>query len=162
MLTRFSPVIYVQITPDRLWLRDARTGEAIDEPPEVALSAAPGQTILAIGSQARAAVAASAGALLVNPFAHPRSLVSDFIVAEQLLKHQLRRVLGKSLLTLAPSLVMHPQGPMQGGLTQVERRALHEMGRGAGAAKVNLWVGRPLTDEEVMARRPPAGDGEWE
>ena len=162
MLTRFSPVIYIQIAPDRLWLRNPRTGETIDEPPELALSAAPKQTILAVGPQARAAVAASPGALLVNPFAHPRSIVSDFIVAEQLLKHQLRRVLGKSLLTLAPCLVMHPQGPMQGGLTQVERRALHEMGQGAGAAQVHLWIGRPLTDEEVLARRPPAGDGEWE
>lgn len=30
------------------------------------------------------------------------------------------------------------------------------------AGQVFLWIGRPLTDAELLARRPPAGEGEWE
>lgn len=160
MFSAFKPVVYVQISPERLTLRNFKTGETISEVPELAISAPPKQKILATGPQARV-TAASESAEVVNPFAHPRSLVSDFTVAEQLLKHQLRRILGKSLLSIAPCVVMHPLGSPAGGFTQVERRAFREMALGAGASEVFVWSGRPLSDQEILSRRPPAG-GEWE
>ncbi|HEY1131104.1 MAG TPA: rod shape-determining protein [Roseateles sp.] len=161
MFPALSPIIYVQISPERLTLKNLKTGESISEVPELAISSPPRPKILAVGPQARAA-AASHAADVVNPFAHPRSLVSDFTVAEQLLKHQMRRVLGRSLLTFAPYVVLHPLGAPAGGFTQVERRAFREMALGAGASQVRVWTGRPLTEEELLSRQPPASGGEWE
>jgi rod shape-determining protein MreB len=161
MLSAFTPIIYVQISPERLALKNLKTGESISEVPELAMSLPPKPKILAVGPQARV-VAASQAAEVINPFAHPRSLVSDFTVAEQLLKHQVRKVLGNSLLTLSPYVVIHPLGSPAGGFTQVERRAFREMALGAGASVAHVWTGRPLTERELLSRQPPASGGEWE
>lgn len=161
MFSALQPIIYVQISPERLTLKNLKTGESLSEVPELAISAPPKPKILAVGPQARVA-AASQPAEVVNPFAHPRTLVSDFTVAEQLLKYQLRRVLGNSLLSLSPCVVIHPLGSPAGGFTQVERRAFREMALGAGASQVHVWTGRPLTDQEVQSKQPPPSGGEWE
>ena len=91
MLSAFLPLVYIQITPELLTVRNVKTGTTVAEIPELAISMEPKVRILAVGPQARLA-AASEPATVVNPFAHPRTLVSDFTVAEQLLKYQLRRV----------------------------------------------------------------------
>ncbi|MGE0330382.1 MAG: rod shape-determining protein [Ramlibacter sp.] len=160
MFSALKPLIYIQISPERLTLKNVKTGESMAEVPELAISAAPAK-ILAVGAQARVA-AASQPAELVNPFAHPRTLASDFTVAEQLIKHQLRRLLGNSLLSISPRVVIHPLGSPAGGFTQVERRAFYEMAIGAGASEAHVWTGRPLTDEELLSRQPPSSGGEWE
>ena len=48
-------------------------------------------------------------------------------------------------------MVMHPRVVAEGGFTGIERRALRELGMGAGAYSVMLWFGRDLTDEELLA-----------
>lgn len=156
-----KPVVYIQISPELLTVKYLKSGVTISEIPELAISAPPKPRILGVGTAARAASTAEPSEL-INPFAHPRSLVSDFTVAEQLVKHQLRRALGKPLLAIAPSVVIHPLGSPAGGFTQVERRAFREMALGAGASEVFVWTGRPLTDEEVLARKAPQSGGEWE
>ena len=161
MFSALQPILYVQVSPERLTLKNLKTGEVIAEVPELAISAPPKPKIIAVGPQARVA-ASSQTAAVVNPFAHPRSLVSDFTVAELLLKHQLRRILGKSLLSFSPYVVMHPLGSPAGGFTQVERRAFREMALGAGASEVHLWIGRPLTDQEILSKQPPLDGGDWE
>src|SRR4051812_24484747 len=82
---RFIPVLYVQISPELLCIRNVRTGQSICEVPELALSEGPKPQVLGIGAQARLAAQGRA-AKVVNPFAHPRSLISDFTVSELLLK----------------------------------------------------------------------------
>lgn len=161
MFSALQSIIYVQISPEQLTVRNLKTGECIAEVPELAISAPPNPKVLAVGSQARLA-AASTAAKLVNPFAHPRSLVSDFTVAEQLLKHQVRKVMGGSLLSISPYIVIHPMGTPTGGFTQVERRAFREMAIGAGGSEVHVWTGRPLTDQELLSRTPPPSGGDWE
>ncbi|MDR0203560.1 MAG: rod shape-determining protein [Delftia acidovorans] len=161
MLSAFVSLIYVQISPERLTLKNPKTGQALSEVPELALSPPPRRRILAAGPQARLA-AASEPAEIVNPFAHPRSLISDFVLAEQLLKYQLKRMHAGGWLGASPHIVIHPLGDPEGGFTQVELRALRELASAAGASKVNVWTGHPLTDEELLARRPPAQGGVWE
>ncbi|MES2937679.1 MAG: rod shape-determining protein [Pseudomonadota bacterium] len=152
LLSSFIPVLYAQISPDRLTLRNARTGEAISEIPEMAIGAK--STIVGVGAEAR--MRQGPAVQVVNPFAHPRSLMSDFTVGEQLLKAFVRRLLPKSIFAAAPKIVIHPLGEPAGGLTQVEIRALREMALGAGASKVVVWEGAPLTDQELLAGRFPA------
>lgn len=151
----FQSVIYVQLSPERLTVRNPTSGAFISEPPEVAIVHDPKERIVGVGAAARS-VQADSPIQIVNPFAHPRSLVSDFTVGEQLLKAFLRHVNGRRLFGLSPAVVMHPQGDPVGGFTQVEIRAFHEMALGAGATQVNVWQGRALTDEELLSGEFPA------
>ena len=119
------------------------------------------KVILGAGAQARLA-SASEPAQLIQPFAHPRSLVSDFASAEALIRLQLQRVLGKGWLRVAPSVVMHPLGNPDGGFTQVELRAFREMALGAGASTARVWTGRPLADHELLSDPAALSGGKWE
>jgi rod shape-determining protein MreB len=115
----------------------------------MAISEGPRKKILGVGAEARAA-GLGAPSIIVNPFAHPRSLVSDFTCAEQLLKAFVRRLQKRSLFAFPPVVVMHPLGEPDGGFTQVEIRAFREMAVGAGASKVFIRFGRELTDQDLQ------------
>jgi len=157
----FQPVVYVQISPELLSVKNVKTGAVIAEVPEMAISAPPQPVMLGVGAQARAAAAATPGARVVNPFAHPRTLVGDFTVAEQLIRAFIRKLDAKAWFAPSPRVVIHPLGAPAGGYTQIERRAVREMALGAGASEVIVYTGRKLTDQEVLNRQFPA-DGEWE
>lgn len=135
MLSSFIPTVYIQLSAQRVMLRNAKTGETISEVPALAHG--------------------SASAQVINPFAHPRSLVSDFTVGQQVLKALLRRLRANSIFAPSPRVVLHPLGDPEGGFTQIEIRALHEMALGAGASEVLIWQGRSLSDEELLARTFP-------
>jgi rod shape-determining protein MreB len=49
-------------------------------------------------------------------------------------------------------VVIHPLEKIEGGLSQVEERLFHELAVGAGASKVVVWAGAPLSDAEVAAK----------
>ena len=162
MLSFFSPLVYIQISPNLLTLKNLKTGLEISEVAEIALSLPPKpKVILGAGAQARLA-SASEPAQLIQPFAHPRSLVSDFASAEALIRIQLQRVLGKGWLRVAPSVVMHPLGNPDGGFTQVELRAFREMAMGAGASTARVWTGRPLANHELLSDQAALSGGKWE
>lgn len=151
MLSRLSPLLYVKISPERLTVRDVKTGIEKAEVPQIAIGRQAGKaTVLAVGNQARAA-AMSQAAEVLNPFGHPRTLVGDFTAGEQLLKAFLKEFMGTRFLPVAPRVLMHPLGNPEGGFTQIERRALREMALGAGASQVYLWVGREFSDAEILA-----------
>lgn len=154
MLSALKPTIYVQISPERLTVRNVRNGESISEVPEIAIGHDPKPTILAVGEQARIASVGTT-AKVFNPFSHPRSLVSDFTLGEQVLKAFLRKIQSKSLLAFGPLVVLHPLGEPAGGLTQVEIRAFHEMAIGAGASQVIVWHGSKLSDEQILTNKFP-------
>ena len=160
MLSFFQPRIYIQISPHLLTLKNLKSGLEISEVAELALSVPPKpKVILGAGAEARVA-AASEPAQLIQPFAHPRSMVSDFASAEALIRVQLQRALGKGWLRVAPSVVIHPLGNPDGGFTQVELRAFREMALGAGASTVRVWTGRPLADHELLSDQVLSG-GTW-
>lgn len=162
MLSFFSPLVYIQIAPNLLTLKNLKTGLEISEVAEIALSLPPKpKVILGAGAEARLA-SASEPAQLIQPFAHPRSLVSDFASAEALIRIQLQRVLGKGWLRVAPSVVMHPLGNPDGGFTQVELRAFREMALGAGASTARVWTGRPLANHELLSDQAALSGGKWE
>ena len=162
MLSFFSPLVYIQISPNLLTLKNLKTGLEISEVAEIALYLPPKpKVILGAGAQARLA-SASEPAQLIQPFAHPRSLVSDFASAEALIRIQLQRVLGKGWLRVAPSVVMHPLGNPDGGFTQVELRAFREMALGAGASTARVWTGRPLANHELLSDQAALSGGKWE
>lgn len=156
-MTLFSsliPTIYVQVSPERLIVRNAKTGKTISEVPEIAIEHHPKQKIVGIGNEAHA-YKSTPSVKVSNPFAHPRTLLSDFTSGEQLLKAFLRRLQGNSIFAVSPRVVIHPMGDPLGGFTQIEIRALHEMAMGAGASQVVVWQGRGLSDQELLSRKFP-------
>ena len=137
---------YVRLRRRRLSVRNASTGAIFDDEPLVALSEEPDPRILAIGAAAR-----SAGGRCCHPFEHPRILIADFQVAEVLLKYAFANVSSRSWLRPSPIAVCHVLEPLEGGLSQIEHRALMEMLAGAGARATFFWEGRELTDAELQA-----------
>lgn len=155
----FSPLLYLKLSSQRLSGLHLPSGNTFDEPPVLAMQTIKGK---------REAIAVGAAALqlqgqpqveILNGFAHPRSLLADFAVAEKTLQLFVRQLAPKSLFKAAPVLVLHPQEHLQGGLTQVEQRGLYELCRGAGARQVQLWVGRELSREELRSGQFPSDGG---
>jgi rod shape-determining protein MreB len=155
MLNYFTQIIYVQVSPDRLTVRNPKTGESLSEVPEIAISNTPKPRVIGVGKEARLHQSAHS-VQIVNPFSHPRSMVSDFTVGEKTLKAFLQRMKINSFLAPAPKVVMHLMGEPAGGFTQVEVRAFHEMAVGAGASQVKIWQGRTLSDQELLSGQFPS------
>lgn len=147
------PVIYVQVTPHRLTLRNAQTGASVTTSPEVALVRGARPKIVAIGAKARKQESRTVQVL--NPFSHPRSLLADFGAAQLLLQLLVKQVHKRALLAGGPGMVVHLQDDPAGGFTQLEVRGFQELGTGAGAKKVVVWQGPNLTDEQLLAQQFP-------
>lgn len=155
----FGPLrrtLYVQLEPTRVTVRDAASGRTTTDVPEIAWlqgQASP----LAVGNDARRR-ATHAGVAVLNPFTHPRTLVSDFTGAAAVLRGLVKRFRHDRRPSLAPRIVLHPLGEHEGGLTQVEARALLELALAAGAAVALVWVGTTLSDADLRAGSfPPTG-----
>jgi rod shape-determining protein MreB len=151
----FKPSLYVQLSPQRITVRNVKTGESFSDLPELAIDRSQKPKVVGIGAEARSR-AAGLHTSVINPFAHPRTLVGDFTMGVNLLKGIFLRVRKPSLLTIDPFVVMHPLGDPEGGFTEIEIRTLLEMALGAGASEVKVWQGRQLTDQEVLSRQFPA------
>lgn len=151
MLNLFHSTVYVRIKPERLSVLHVESGNEHSDVPTLAIEQRDGKSVvLGVG---HAAAAGASGVTLANGFKHPRTPIADFTVAEQTLKYFLKRVLPRSLFQPAPTLIIHPQAQLEGGLTQIEIRAFVELGLGAGARKVYVWDGPELTREELGALR---------
>ena len=151
----FSHPLYLRLSPDRLTIRNVRTGAFVSEVPEVAiLRGAKKAEILAVGAEA-SLHRATPSVEVLNPFSHPRTMVGDFTASEQVIKGFMRKLRDSSWLVMAPRVVFHPLGDPAGGFTQVEIRAFREMALGAGASDVLMWQGPELTDEQVCSGRLP-------
>lgn len=153
MLSFLIPIVYIQVSPGLLTVRSVKTGAVVSEVPELVVAHGPKPKHVAAGAEARRQ--GGGASQVVNPFAHPRSLVSDFAAGEQLLKAFLNRVCKRSLLAASPRVVLHLLGDPAGGFTEVEIRAFQEMALGAGAFKVAIWQGRALTDRELLSGQFP-------
>ncbi len=163
MLSFFSPLVYIQISPNLLTLKNLKTGLEISEVAEIALSLPPKPKVI-LGAGAATRLASASEPARTHPaFRAPHGhWFLDFASAEALIRIQLQRVLGKGWLRVAPSVVMHPLGNPDGGFTQVELRAFREMALGAGASTARVWTGRPLANHELLSDPAALSGGKWE
>jgi rod shape-determining protein MreB len=86
------------------------------------------------------------------PFTTQRLLVGNFIAAEDCLIKAFKEVRYGPRYLAAPTVVMHPLAMTEGGLSQIEARALQELAEGAGGKTSIVWEGHELQDAEVKAR----------
>jgi len=49
-------------------------------------------------------------------------------------------------------VLIQPLELIDGGLSEIEARILHELAIGSGASKVVVWVGAELSDTEVKQK----------
>jgi rod shape-determining protein MreB len=156
MLRALRPTVYAQLTPERLAVRDVRSGRAYAAPPIAAVLPGPPRRVVAVGQEARTATAARP-LVIVNPFEHPRTLLADVTLASQVLAGFLAKLFPLRFVPRLPVLVLHPRVDPAGGFTPLEIRALHELGRAAGAARVLVWQGRELLERELRVLDLRAG-----
>jgi len=88
----------------------------------------------------------------IEAFTGRRLPVGNFTLAERQLKEGMGRIFRGRLFSPSPILVMHPLEMVEGGISQVEDRVFRELAAGAGASKVDVWVGHELNDREVLTR----------
>jgi hypothetical protein len=79
-------------------------------------------------------------------FRSPRTLIGHFTSADKEFREGLKKV-RRGLI--APWVLMHPMELIEGGLTQVESRALIELAAGSGARRVGVWEGQELFGDHV-------------
>jgi actin-like ATPase involved in cell morphogenesis len=88
--------------------------------------------------------------IALEPFTTKRLLVGEFTTAEEYLRAALKKVHEGKWFSSSPVVIIHPMEMIDGGLSQIEERALIELATGAGARKVVVWVGHELSDQEVI------------
>lgn len=153
MAFSIGPLVYVALSPQRFTVKEVKSGRTFSGVPEIALTGSDKVKVLGIGPEARAH-GADPAVRIVNPFTHPRSLFSDFALAEQFVKLAIRRVVGESLFQMSPRVIMHALGEPEGGYTQIERRVMRELALSAGAREVELLEGHEPTDQELLDWMP--------
>lgn len=83
-------------------------------------------------------------------FSTSRLLVGNFSAAQSQLKTAVQEVLGSSLFSTRPVMVIQVAEMIEGGLSQVEQRIFSELGESSGAAKSILFVGgEDMSDDDV-------------
>ena len=133
---------YLRVNRERVSVRNVSTGDFVEVAAKLGLDRA--DKILSVGDP----VDPSAVRVLM-PFQHPRILIEDFTGGEKIVSYVIRQLFGKGPIAPSPIVVVHPDIDLDGGLTQIEARALRELVEGAGARKVYLHYGRQLSDQEV-------------
>lgn len=143
-MKRFSSVLYVQIWEERLKVTDVANDESFDDSPIVVIQTQEKGKKVISGIGKRAANSVKQNEIAVNPFSHPRALLSNFYVGEKLLQHAFKSLGSIKSFRPRPKVVMHPMEKTEGGLTAIEERAFRELALGAGAIDIKIHVGKPL------------------
>jgi rod shape-determining protein MreB len=115
-------------------------GIVVDEPSVVTMVKGPGQTVgkvLAVGAEAKQMVGRTPGNIsAIRPLKD--GVIADFATTEAMLRYFIRSALGRRTLVHPRMVVCIPFG-----ITEVEKRAVQESARSAGAREVFL-VPEPL------------------
>ena len=142
----FSNDLYIQIWENRLKITALHSTEVYDEIPLLAIKDdAKGRPIVqAIGNSVKS-MSEKDGYKIINPFSHPRVLISDFQVAEKVLQHAFKLIHQSKYFTPSPRVVIQPMEKLEGGITGIEERAYRELCLSAGARVVYIHTGAPLS-----------------
>ena len=143
-LSRSSPGLAIDLGTANTVVYLKGVGVVLAEPSVVALETIGGiERVLAVGSDAKLMMGKTPENIkTVRPLRS--GVISDLEVAEQMIKHFIRKALGQQgggILRVGPEIVIC----VPSGSTQVERRAIRDAASNAGARKV--W----LIDESMAA-----------
>ncbi|MBD3244930.1 MAG: MreB/Mrl family cell shape determining protein [Candidatus Moranbacteria bacterium] len=147
ILGRFSHDIGIDLGTANTLVYVKGRGIVINEPSVVALNTRTGQ-ILAIGNEAKKMIGKTPGHIVANrPLAD--GVISDFEVTEQMLKYFIDKVhKGSFVLLPRPRVIVG----IPSGVTEVEKRAVQEATKNAGAREAYL-IDEPMA-AAIGARLP--------
>jgi len=134
---------YARIDRARISIRDVSTGATFESAARLGLDSA--NRIVSIGDMSPSVVRT------VEPFEHPRIVISDFACASKLFQYGLNQLTRFKWIRPSPILIIQPVMELTGGLSEIENRALLELGESAGARKTLIHCGKALSDQEVVA-----------
>lgn len=139
-----SPIFYVQIWENRIKVTEINSGNVYDEKPLIAtkINNKGEEIVYAVGNSAE--TKEELHVKIINPFSHPRTLISNFVAAEKVLQHIIRLLVKRKFFMLSPVTVIHPMEKIDGGITQIEFRAFKELALGAGSREVVVHHGAEL------------------
>ncbi len=157
----FKNTIYVKIKADLLSVTLVEENHTFEDKPLLAVrigSKGKG-TIIAAGSEAEMIDPAIDDSVKIhNGFDHPRSCIRDFEIASATLRYFIRRVINRKAF-VRPIIIMHPLEKIEGGLTEIEHRALRDLAELVGARDSFVWTGRVLDIQEIAESRFPETGG---
>lgn len=134
---------YVRLNKRRIVGRNIATGAVFESSACVSIDGS--KTVVSIGEPID-----SAATVTIWPFNHPRILIEDFTAAEEIFCYVVRELTSVRFIKPSPLMVVHPDLELEGGVSQIESRALLEIAEGCGARRVHVHYGRQLTDQEVI------------
>jgi len=155
----FRNTLYVEFSDEWISIKHVETGNTIEDKPLLAIKQnKKGKNIVqAIGGEVEL-LQNDTTVSIHNGFSHPRVCINDFEIAHVTLMHFVRKALNKKIF-IRPIMIMHPKRDFQGGLSQIEDRAIRELAEASGAQKCYVWVGRRLKDLEMISLNFPTQDG---
>ncbi|MGR5060803.1 rod shape-determining protein [Vibrio rotiferianus] len=140
--------LLVELSESKIVIRTIGNGPKLEYEPYLAVETAGKIRVMkGVGSEAK--LQSGTGVKVINPFAHPRSFVADFYVAEKLIQHGVREIHKSKIFKPAPRIIMHQLEKTEGGLTNVEERVLRELALGSGAREVVIYVGERLDSDRI-------------
>ena len=149
LFSAFSDVFYICFSPDLVRAKSSKSKTSFETTPFVAIRQG---KVLAIGPEAEKMRSGPDDDTIqiINPFNHPRLLISDFNAAMEVFRFAIRKTAKKKML-IRPQVIVHPlpADRLAGGIADLEIRLLREMGMAVGGREVHIWLGRELTDEEI-------------
>lgn len=107
------------------------------------------QEVIAIGEEATA-FANMPDVRIYDAFCHPRVLIGGFDEAERVAREFIRRAFGGKMPLLGFRMVIYVVEELKGGLTDVENRALQELGLRLGSKEVIVHVDTSQTQMVTM------------
>lgn len=142
--------IYIRFSSENIYIRYVEKQKTIEGEPLVAIKNGKKRNkVVAIGRDSiKAQFQDPVNVTIHNPFQHPRTFLSNFEIAEATLRHFVCKIFERKIL-VPPIVIFHPTENIEGGVTQIEFRALYELGVSIGAKETLVWTGRSLTDNEL-------------
>ncbi|MGI6161921.1 MAG: rod shape-determining protein [Christensenellales bacterium] len=131
LFTRFSRNLGIDLGTANTLIYDQSGGLVLREPSVVAVSvknAGKDRRIIAIGEEAKRMIGRTPGNILaIRPLSE--GVIADFEITEIMLRYFIKKVVTRGFFPIHPNVVIC----VPYGVTDVERRAVEEAARGAGA-----------------------------
>jgi len=155
----FKNTVYIRFKSDWMSARLVEKNRIYEDKPILAIRKnGKKHRVISIGSNAEIEYIKDNTLILCNGFEHPRSCIKDIEIAAATIRHCIRKLYTR-LMFIRPVIVLHPLKKVESGLTQIEVRALKELGDSSGARETYVWVGRELRDEELLNLEFPEKEG---
>ncbi|MGH1410321.1 MAG: hypothetical protein ACRAUW_12480 [Aeromonas sp.] len=146
----FGRTLYVQIWENRIRVVDLKSQRAFDEKPLLCIDMKKGHRakVLAFGN---AAVGNTNTGTAINPFSHPRSLISDPYVAGKLLKLVVKQLCGSRLFSPVAAIIIQPMEKMEGELTATESKGLRDIALEVGCENCFIYTRKTVLDPSIRS-----------